>query len=403
MKARVLILNAGSSSLKFHLLNMPDEISLCKGMAERLGADKSVLKVQTSESEWEEELGNSDHQGALKRIAGILSELEESENQGDSGISAVGHRVVHGGARFSSTTEITDTVKAQIRELSTLAPLHNPRNLEGILLSEAFFPEALQVAVFDTAFHRTIPEKARFYAIPRSLTEAEGIQVYGFHGTSHKYVYEQVAPGLDKQARVISLHLGNGCSATAIKGGKSVDHSLGFTPSNGLIMGTRSGDIDHGIVFYMMETLGYTQKEVNSILNRKSGLLGLTGFTDLRDIQKGAASGNTDCKLAMEMVAYRIRKYIGAYTAAMNGLDALIFTAGIGEHSSELRSMVCSDMDVFGIHLDQSLNALSTKGNRAIHKEESRVQIWVIPTDEELEIARQTYRLLSEQSAFRKP
>ncbi|MDM9632276.1 acetate/propionate family kinase [Robiginitalea aurantiaca] len=402
MKARVLILNAGSSSLKFHLLNMPEEVSLCKGMAERLGTENPLLKVKTSQAEWEEALRASDHQSALKRIAEILNELHVPEGQEGPGISAIGHRVVHGGARFSSTTEITDTVKEQIRELSTLAPLHNPRNLEGIVLSETFFPQAFQVAVFDTAFHRSIPEKARYYAIPRGLSESGGIQVYGFHGTSHKYVFEQLAPGLDKDAKVISLHLGNGCSATAIRGGKSVDHSLGFTPSNGLIMGTRSGDIDHGIVFYMMETLGYSREEVNDILNRKSGLLGLTGYTDLRDIQKGAASGNPECGLAMEMVAYRIRKYIGAYTAAMNGLDALIFTAGIGEHSSDLRKMVCSELDAFGIELDDDLNSLSTKGNRAIHAEGSRVEIWVIPTDEELEIARQTYSLYADTPGVRR-
>lgn len=397
MKARILVLNAGSSSLKFHLLNMPDEASLCSGMAERLGTENASLKVQTSQSDWEEGLGDANHESALQRIAEIIKELYISESPDDSGISAVGHRVVHGGAEFSSTAEITDTVKMQIRELSTLAPLHNPINLEGILLSEVFFPEALQVAVFDTAFHRSIPEKARFYAIPKTLTETGGIQVYGFHGTSHKYVYEQVAPLLEKADRVISLHLGNGCSATAIQGGRSVDHSLGFTPSNGLIMGTRSGDVDHGIVFYMMETLGYSRDEANRTLSRKSGLLGLTGFSDLRDIQKGAASGNADCKLAMEMMAYRIRKYIGAYTAAMNGLDALIFTAGIGEHSAELRRMVCSDMDFFGIHLDDDLNKRSSGGNRAIHDESSRVEIWVIPTDEELEIARQTYRLFTDR------
>jgi acetate kinase len=398
MKERILVLNAGSSSLKFHLLKMPDEVSLCKGIAERLGSEKAQLKIWTPHSEWKEALGNADHQRALKRIEAILNELKETENQDVPDIHAVGHRVVHGGSEFSSTTQITEAVKKHIHDLSALAPLHNPRNLEGILLAEAFFPKALQVAVFDTAFHRSIPEKARFYAIPKTLAESEGIQVYGFHGTSHKYVYEQVAPNLGKDARVISLHLGNGCSATAIKSGKSVDHSLGFTPSNGLIMGTRSGDIDSGIVFYMIETLGYSSEQVNRILNKESGLLGLTGFTDLRDIQQGAASGSKDCKLAMEMMAYRIQKYIGAYTAAMNGLDAIIFTAGIGEHSAELRRMVCSELEVLGIHLDEQVNTSDIGGNRAIHASDSRVQIWVIPTDEELEIARQTYRLLSERS-----
>ncbi|MGB5190932.1 acetate/propionate family kinase [Robiginitalea sp.] len=394
MKARILVLNAGSSSLKFQLLQMPAEQTICKGSAERLGSENGLLVVQNSGKEWEEELGAADHQRALHRVAQILSEMEVSQNTDDPGIQAVGHRVVHGGAEFSSTTEVTENVKTQIRKLSALAPLHNPRNLEGILLAEALFPKALQVAVFDTAFHRSIPDRARFYAIPMELTESEGIQVYGFHGTSHKYVYEQIAPKLDKASRVISLHLGNGCSATAIQAGRSVDHSLGFTPSDGLIMGTRSGDIDFGIIFYLTEKLGYSQEQVNTMLNRESGLLGLTGFTDLRDIQQAADAGNTSCQLAMEMMAYRIRKYIGAYTAAMNGLDALIFTAGMGTHSAELRSMVCAELDVFGIQLDQTLNNLPAKGNRAIHQADSRVQIWVIPTDEELEIARQTYHLL---------
>ena len=320
--------------------------------------------------------------------------MEVSQNANAPGIDAVGHRVVHGGFEFSSTTTVTDGVKRQIRKLSALAPLHNPLNLQGILLAETFFPQALQVAVFDTAFHRSIPDRARFYAIPKTLTESEGIQVYGFHGTSHKYVYDQIALKLPKESRVISLHLGNGCSATAIQNGRSVDHSLGFTPSDGLIMGTRSGDIDFGIIFYLTETLGYSPEAVNTLLNKESGLLGLTGYTDLRDIQQAAAGGDDTCQLAMEMMAYRIRKYIGAYTAAMNGLDALIFTAGMGTHSAQLRQMVCADMDVFGIHLDQTLNTLPSRGNRAIHHEDSQVQIWVIPTDEELEIARQTYNLL---------
>ena len=394
MKARILVLNAGSSSLKFQLLQMPDEDTICKGTAERLGSENGFLFVEMGGKEWKEELGAADHQQALERVAQIISGMEVSHDADDPRIHAVGHRVVHGGSEFSSTTAVTESVKKQIRKLSALAPLHNPLNLQGILLAETLFPQALQVAVFDTAFHRSIPDRARFYAIPKALTESEGIQVYGFHGTSHKYVYDQIAPKLQGESRVISLHLGNGCSATAIQGGKSVDHSLGFTPSDGLIMGTRSGDIDFGIIFYLTETLGYSQDAVNTLLNKESGLLGLTGYTDLRDIQQAAAGGDSSCRLAMEMMAYRIRKYIGAYTAAMNGLDALVFTAGMGTHSAELRQMVCADMDVFGIHLDQTLNTLPSRGNRAIHHEDSRVQIWVIPTDEELEIARQTYDLL---------
>lgn len=394
-EALILVLNSGSSSLKFQLLEMPGEVSRCQGIAERLGTGNARLAFRASGRSGEIALGAADHKGAFARIAEILQDPDYGGIQGDSGPDAVGHRVVHGGDRFSDTTVVSAAVKKQIEALFELAPLHNPHNLQGILLSEALFPRARQVAVFDTAFHSTIPLKARKYAIPNELFSKHGVQVYGFHGTSHKYVYSQVASRMERADRVVSLHLGNGCSATAIHGGRSVDHSLGFTPSNGLVMGSRSGDIDHGIVFYLVETLGYSLGEVNRLLTRESGLLGLTGYTDFRDIQKGAAAGDENCRLAMEMAAYRIRKYIGAYAAAMNGLDALIFTAGIGEHSPVLRAMVCSDMDYFGVRLDTHRNGHPGTGVQPVHAESSRVAIWVVPTDEELEIARQAYQALS--------
>ncbi len=393
MKAQILVLNSGSSSLKFQLIEMPGEAVICEGMAERIGSEGGFLKIRAGEKKLGEDLGLVTHEGALKRIATLLRDPEFGGIRPGQDLAAVGHRVVHGGDRFSSTTVINDEVKKQIRDLSRLAPLHNPPNLEGILLAESLFPEAVQVAVFDTAFHQTIPLKARKYAIPNALFRDHGIQVYGFHGTSHKYVYEQVEPLMGRQARIVSLHLGNGCSATAIKGGKSIDHSLGFTPSNGLIMGSRSGDIDHGLIFFLVDTLGYSLHEVNNLLTRESGLLGLTGYTDFRDIQKGAAAGEKHCVLAMEMAAYRIRKYIGAYAAAMNGLDGLIFTAGIGEHSAALRRAVCQDMDFFGIRLDPVKNEHPGSGVQGVHAPDSGVQIWVVPTDEELEIARQAYEI----------
>ena len=396
MKAQILILNSGSSSLKFQLIEMPGETVCCEGMAERIGTGKALLKFLTGQESIEEDLGHVGHEGALQRIATLLRDPAIGVIRSEKDLAAVGHRVVHGGDRFSSTTVVDAEVKNQIRDLSRLAPLHNPPNLEGILLSESLFPGALQVAVFDTAFHRTIPERARKYAIPDVLFREHGVQVYGFHGTSHKYVYEKVASSLGREARIVSLHLGNGCSATAIRNGKSIDHSLGFTPSNGLIMGSRSGDIDHGIIFYLVETLGYSLGDVNRLLTKESGLLGLTGYTDFRDIQQGAARGDEKCILAMEMAAYRIRKYIGAYAAAMNGLDALIFTAGIGEHSAALREAVCQEMDFFGIRLDPSKNEHPGNGVQQIHAADSRVQVWVVPTNEELEIARQTYQLYRE-------
>ena len=393
MDAQILVLNSGSSSLKFQLIKMPREEVVCEGMAERIGTDSGRLKIRTGGESHKEDLGSVTHKGALERIAEFLRDPALGGIRSGEDLAAVGHRVVHGGDRFSTTTEIDQEVKTQIRDLSRLAPLHNPPNLEGILLAESLFPGAIQVAVFDTAFHQTIPLKARKYAIPNPLFRDHGVQVYGFHGTSHKYVSEQVAPLLGKDARIVSLHLGNGCSATAILDGKSVDHSLGFTPSNGLIMGTRSGDIDHGIIFYLVETLGYSLEEVSNLLTKESGLLGLTGYTDFRDIQQGAERGEENCVLAMEMAAYRIRKYIGAYAAAMNGLDGLIFTAGIGEHSATLRKAVCQEMDFLGIHLDPDKNEHPGSGLQAVHATTSRVQIWVVPTDEELEIARQAYQV----------
>jgi acetate kinase len=395
---RILVLNSGSSSLKFQLIEMPGEEIRCHGMAERLGSGKARLKVRSKQEETDEKLEDVTHKGALERIAQLLGEPRFGNIGRDFELDAVGHRVVHGGERFSATTIVDAAVKEQIRELSHLAPLHNPHNLEGILLAETLFPGAVQVAVFDTAFHRTMPLKARKYAIPNMLYDKHGIQVYGFHGTSHAYVYKEVAPNLPKGARVVSLHLGNGCSATAIRDGKSLDHSLGFTPSNGLIMGSRSGDVDHGIIFHLVTELGYSLEAVNTLLTRESGLLGLTGYTDFRDVQAGAARGEEACLLAMDMVAYRIRKYIGAYAAVMNGLDALIFTAGIGEHSPLLRQMACEGMDFLGIHLDTRRNEQHAAVAQPIHAAGAKVQIWVVPTDEELEIARQSYQVITAKS-----
>ncbi|MFD0797341.1 acetate/propionate family kinase [Maribacter chungangensis] len=390
----ILIINAGSSSIKFQLIQMPLEKVVCSGLVERIGSDEAVFNY-TSDSEEIDETGFiSTHKIGLEKIASVLMHPEKGVLKNRSDIHAVGHRVVHGGDSFAATTLITEAVKKEIQEYATLAPLHNPHNLEGITIAEQLFPRAKQIAVFDTAFHQTMPTKARKYAIPNALFESHGIQVYGFHGTSHKYVTEKAIGYLNnRESKILSIHLGNGCSITAVVNGKSMDHSLGFAPGNGLIMGSRSGDIDHAVIFHLVNTLGYSLNDVNTLLTKKSGMLGLTGYSDLRDIQTEAANGNTACQLALEMNAYRIKKYIGAYTAAMNGLDAIVFTAGIGENSNILRKMVCADMDFFGITLDDSKNEKRSSLIREINTTDAKVKVLVIPTNEELEIAKQAFEV----------
>ncbi len=391
----ILVLNAGSSSIKFQLLHMPSEIVVCSGMAERIGESDAVLSYTSELSEIKETGTIATHQEGLERIVELLLHSEKGVIENVEEIDAVGHRVVHGGKLYTSTTVITNQVKSKIAELAALAPLHNPHNLEGIHIAERLFPKAKQVAVFDTAFHQTIPEKAKKYALPNKLYTDEGIQLYGFHGTSHKYVSEKAINYLGlKTSKLLSIHLGNGCSITAVVNGKSFDHSLGFAPSNGLIMGSRSGDIDHAIIFHLVHKLGYALSDVERMVSKQSGMLGLTGYADLRDIQREAANGNKDCVLALEMNAYRIKKYIGAYAAAMNGVDAIIFTAGIGENSSLLRKMVCTHMEFLGIELNEEQNEMRSSSLREIQSAESKIKILVMPTNEELEIAKQAFELL---------
>ena len=393
---KVLVLNSGSSSIKFQLIEMPSEKVSCSGIVERIGSNDAVLTYRTTAKDSTVTLEIQNHQVGLETIAKFLLDPINGVVQYANEIDAVGHRVVHGGDAYAETTLINDQVKDKIKEFSSLAPLHNPHNIKGIEMADKIFPDAKQIAVFDTAFHQTMPIKARKFAIPNKFYEEQGIKVYGFHGTSHKYVSEKASEYLKKEdAKIISIHLGNGCSITAVRNGKSIDHSLGFGPSNGLIMGSRSGDIDHSLIFYLVNDLGYTLNQVNNLLIKESGMLGLTGYSDLRDIQAEAENGNADCKLALDMNAYRIKKYIGAYTAAMNGLDAIVFTAGIGENSALLRSMVCSDMQYLGIEFDESKNALKSSGLREIQSSTSAVKILIIPTNEELEIAKQGFQLLN--------
>ncbi len=373
---------------------MPEEHILCSGQIERIGFDDAIFKFKTQNNTIEFESAILNHKDGLKLLSKQLLDENTGIIKSPEDISIVGHRVVHGGIHFNETTEITDVVKEKIKELSSLAPLHNPANLEGIEVAEDIFSNAKQVAVFDTAFHQSIPEHAYKYAIPNNFLEDHHIRLYGFHGTSHKYVSEKTIDYLDKKdSKIITIHLGNGCSMTAIKNGKSMDHSLGFSPVSGLIMGTRSGDIDPAIIFHLANKLDFSLNEINMLLQKKSGMLGLTGFSDFRDIQEQAAQGNKACQLALEMNVYRIKKYIGSYAAILNGLDAIVFTAGIGENSQLMRALVSKDLEFLGIHLDIEKNKIRSKGIHAINTDDSKVKILVIPTNEELEIAKQAVLL----------
>ena len=392
---KIVIINSGSSSIKYQLIEMPACEVICSGMIDRIGLETSNLIYVTNTNKMEETLPIPNHKIGLQKIAHLLMDEKVGVIKSTKEISAVGHRVVHGGSDFSNTVVINEEVKEKIKQLFELAPLHNPANFEGIIVASAIFDTAKQVAVFDTAFHQTIPVVAHKYAIPNYLLTENKIRVYGFHGTSHKYVSEKAIGYLEKSSKIITIHLGNGCSMTAIKDGKSIDHTLGFGPMNGLIMGTRSGDIDQSVIFFMVNSLGYSLADVTTMLNKQSGMLGLTGFSDLRDIQSNAEKGDQDCQLALAMNAYRIKKFIGSYAAALNGLDAIIFTAGIGENSSYIRKLVCTDMEFFGIELDDVKNEIRSKEIREINLPQSKTKILVIPTNEEIEIANQVYDLLS--------
>ncbi|WP_431167697.1 acetate/propionate family kinase [Tenacibaculum halocynthiae] len=392
---KILVINSGSSSIKYQLFSMPEQDVICHGLIERIGLSDSAIHYASKTEKIEEVTTLNNHKEGLERVVNLLLDDKIGVIKSTEEIKAVGHRVVHGGSTFTNTVEVTKEVKDKIKELFSLAPLHNPANLEGISVAEAIFSTAKQIAVFDTAFHQTIPVIAHKYAIPNKFLVENNIRLYGFHGTSHKYVSELANEYLKKEkSKIITIHLGNGCSMTAIKNGISIDHSLGFGPVSGLIMGSRSGDIDHSLIFYLVNELGYKTDDVYTMLQKESGMLGLTGYSDLRDIEKEASLGNVACKLALDMNAYRIKKYIGSYVAAMNGLDAIVFTAGIGENSSMIRNLVCTEMETFGIELDKNKNDIRAKELIDVSLDSSRVKILVIPTNEELEIAKQSFNLL---------
>ena len=392
----ILVINSGSSSIKYQLIEMPSQDVICSGMAERIGLDNAKLHFKSEINKIEKVDSIPNHTVGLEKIAGMLMDSTIGVIKNENEIHAVGHRVVHGGSEFSETTIINQSVKDKIKEFFELAPLHNPPNYEGIEVSEKIFPSAKQIAVFDTAFHQSIPIEAYKYAIPNELLDEHKIRLYGFHGTSHKYVSEKAMETCpNRTSKLITVHLGIGCSITAVKDGKSIDHSLGFGPMNGLIMGTRSGDIDQSVIFYLVNSLGYSLEKVETMLQKKSGMLGLTGYSDLRDIESAAEKGDENCQLALNMFAYRVKKYIGSYVSAMNGLDGIVFTAGVGENSILIRKMICDDMDYLGIKMDLEANDVKARKIIDVGATDSKVKILVIPTNEEIEIARQSYQLIS--------
>jgi acetate kinase len=394
----ILVINAGSSSLKYQLFNMPEKQPRCSGLVERIGIEGSFIKHTVfkdgQKKTAEKDIFIANHGDALKQLFVMLADGEDAVISHPDEISAVGHRVVHGGEHFSGATLITPEVKKQIKELFSIAPLHNPVHYKCIEVAEQTFPSAKQIAVFDTAFHQTLPEEAYRFAIPEYYYKEHGIRVYGFHGTSHKYVSELAAKWLgNPNAKIISIHLGNGCSMSAIKAGKSIDTSMGFGPLSGLMMGTRSGDIDPSVVLHLMEHAGYTVDQLSTLLNKQSGLLGIGGSSDMRDIRKLQSEGSETAALALKIFAYRIKKFIGAYAAILNGLDAILFTAGVGENDTAMREAVCAEMDYLNIKLDTEKN-IQYKGELMdIGTTDSKVKVLVVPTNEEYEIASQCYEM----------
>ncbi|MGD8990420.1 MAG: acetate kinase [Desulfobacterales bacterium] len=393
---KILVINSGSSSIKYRLFDMTAKTVLASGLVEQIGEEQSRLshKTRNARGKMDEIVKNvvvADHREGFELIGATLSQTGALQNTGE--LSAIGHRVVHGGEEFKKPTFVDKQVMDTICRLSPLAPLHNPANLLGIEVAMQSAPQVPQVAVFDTAFHQSLPEKAYRYAIPQDLYEAHQVRRYGFHGTSHHYVAGQAANLLGRPLHalnLITLHLGNGASAAAVKEGKSIDTSMGMTPLEGLIMGTRCGDIDPAIIFYLRRKTGMTRDEMEALLNRSSGLKGICGVNDMRKIEKMASQGDTRALLAIEMVCYRIKKYIGAYFAILGRLDALVFTAGIGERSPLVRERSCRDLTHLGIIIDPQKNDRTSKKSFEIQTNNSTVRILVIPTNEEYEIAEQT-------------
>ncbi len=392
---KVLVLNSGSSSIKFQLFETDDWHTVASGAVSRIGEAQGEIRRRWRdpdgrEQSCEERASIPNHHSGIDRIigglrqSGVLTDVAE--------LAAIGHRVVHGGERFHRPTVVDDAVVGAIRDMSPLAPLHNPANLDGIEVARTLFPGVPSVAVFDTAFHQTMPRTAYRYALPEYLYRDHRVRRYGFHGTSHRYVGERAAAFLGvpfAQCNLITLHLGNGASATAIRGGESIDTSMGMTPLEGLVMGTRCGDIDPAIHFYLCKNLGLDNETLDDLLNRQSGLLGICGVNDMREIQRRAEAGDEKAELAIGITAHRIRKYIGAYYAELGRVDAIVFTGGIGENDADTRCRACENLENLGIKMDDDANLSPQSGERRISTVDSPVQVLVIPTNEELAIAQQ--------------
>ncbi|MEU6125931.1 acetate kinase [Streptomyces sp. NPDC047123] len=401
---RVLVLNSGSSSVKYQLLDMRDSSRLAVGLVERIGEETSRLKhtplTGGGAETREREEPIADHEAALEAVARELAAdglgLDSPE------LAAIGHRVVHGGLKFTAPTVITDEVLAEIERLVPVAPLHNPANITGIRTARALRPDLPQVAVFDTAFHTTMPEAAARYAIDVATADEHRVRRYGFHGTSHAYVSRKTAALLGKapeDVNVIVLHLGNGASASAVRGGICVDTSMGLTPLEGLVMGTRSGDTDPAVIFHLARVGGMSIDEIDVLLNKKSGLIGLCGDNDMREIRRRVDEGDEQAALAFDIYVHRLKKYIGAYYAVLGRVDAIAFTAGVGENAAPVREAAVAGLEELGLAVDGALNSVRSDEARLISPEYARVAVAVVPTDEELEIASQTYALVADRNA----
>ncbi len=400
---KILVLNAGSSSVKYQLIIPEEGKMLAKGLVERIGLSGAMLTHETFDKSTVKMSGEIlDHRIAIEYVLTILLSPRHGVLKSRKEIDAVGHRVVHGGEAFSGSVLISDEVIREMTKCIDFAPLHNPPNLKGIAAAKALLPDIPQVGVFDTAFHQTIPPHAYIYGLPYVLYKRYGIRRYGFHGTSHRYVTQRVSEILKKDPgtiKIITCHLGNGSSIAAVKNGKSIDTSMGFTPLEGLLMGTRTGDMDPAIILHIMGKEELTASEMNTMLNKHSGILGVSGISsDMREIEELYHS-NERARLAMDIFTFRIKKYIGAYAAAMGGVDAIVFTAGIGENSDMVREMVCKNMEFLGIQLDEKKNQETRKTEAEITRSGSPVKVFVIPTNEELVIAMDTARIVAQLQA----
>ena len=396
---KILVLNCGSSSIKYALYNMDDQSVMTSGGAERVGLDGAFVKVKLANGEKKQIMHDMpEHTEGVKFIFSLLTDPEIGVIKSLKEINAVGHRMVHGGEKFAKSVVITPEVIKAFEEVSDLAPLHNPANLMGIRAVEELMPGLPQVGVFDTAFHQTMPQYSYMYALPYEVYEKYGVRRYGFHGTSHRYVSARVCEflGVDyTKQRIITCHIGNGGSLAAVKNGKCMDTTMGLTPLEGIMMGTRSGDVDGGAVTFLQKKLGLNPDQMSDLLNKKSGVAGISGVgSDMRDLEAAVAAGNKRAKLATDMYNYKIKKYVGAFAAAMGGVDIIVFTAGVGENQASMRAEVCRDMEFMGVKVDEALNATIRGKEAVISTPDSKVKVVVIPTDEELMIASDTAALV---------